>query len=185
MASPNPNLTFDDYVKNLRFSRLVEAETLTAALADFASCRPSTRGVEEFGRFLIDRNLITLWHHRRLAAGYAKGFFLGQYKLLRRLGAGGMGSVYLAEHREMRRLAALKVVSAEQVSHMAIERFRRESQIVAALDHPHIVRAHDFNRDGKYHFLVMEYLEGIDLDRYVKRRGPLSPRRAADLIGKA
>lgn len=180
------SITYDQYLENLRTSRILEDEELASALAEFQS-RPAGEAatVERLSEFLQESGRLTSWQHRRLASGVTKGFFLGQYKLLRRLGAGGMGSVYLAQHTMMDRLAALKVISATQVGAAALQRFRRESQVVASLDHPHIVRAHDYNRHGKYHYLVMEYVEGVDLDRYVNKVGPLSPGQAAELTAQA
>ena len=66
-----------------------------------------------------------------------------------------------------------------------LDRFHREAQAVAALDHPNIVRAYDVDNDGNIHYIVMEYVEGRDLQTMVKEDGPLdvwkrpitSPRR--------
>lgn len=179
-------LTFDSYVASLRSSGIVEPEDIEQALKTFrASSPPSNGDVERLGQQLTQAGLLTAWQHKRLKSGYAKGFFLGQYKLLRPLGAGGMGSVYLGEHTMMRRTVAIKVVSSSRVDGSGLQRFRRESEVIASLDHPHIVRAHDFNKCGKYHFLVMEFVEGIDLERYIKKRGPVSPRLATKLTLQA
>jgi serine/threonine-protein kinase len=97
-----------------------------------------------------------------------------RYRILGELGAGGMGVVYKAEHRMMDRVVALKVMAPHLTARReAVERFRKEVKAAAKLDHPNIVRAHDAEEAGGLHFLVMEYVEGISLDRLVTRRGPL------------
>jgi WD40 repeat protein len=97
-----------------------------------------------------------------------------RYRVLTLLGAGGMGAVYKAEHRLMERVVALKVMTQALVgSEACVERFRREVKAAARLSHPNIVAAHDAEQAGDVHFLVMEYVEGIDLARWVAERGPL------------
>jgi WD40 repeat protein len=97
-----------------------------------------------------------------------------RYRVLTLLGAGGMGAVYKAEHRLMERVVALKVVAPAVVSSPAyVERFRREVKAAARLSHPNIVATHDAEQAGDVHFLVMEYVEGTDLARWVAEHGPL------------
>jgi serine/threonine-protein kinase len=85
-----------------------------------------------------------------------------------------MGVVYRAEHKLMGRVVALKVVGRRYTANPAVvERFRREVRAASRLDHPNIVKAHDADEANGLHFLVMEYVEGLSLDRMVARRGPL------------
>ena len=105
-----------------------------------------------------------------------------RYRIVRVLGAGGMGTVYQAEHRIMDRPVALKVINQELTSDPEIvQRFRQEVRAAAKLSHPNIVTAHDAEQTGDLHFLVMEYVEGIDLARFVKRKGPLAPDLVAHI----
>ncbi|HEY1065269.1 MAG TPA: serine/threonine-protein kinase, partial [Pirellulales bacterium] len=134
---------------------------------------------------LLDEKLITPWQHQHLVEGRTKGYFLGKYKLLNFLGSGGMSTVYLAEHVMMKRRVAIKVLMEAQVDAVTLERFRHECRAVAALDHRHIVRAHDFDSDGKFHYLVMEYVKGGDLEGVVRKQGPLSYRLAAEFARQA
>lgn len=98
-----------------------------------------------------------------------------QYRILDRLGEGGMGVVYKAEHRVMDRTVALKVLAPHLTANAAaVDRFRQEVRAAARLLHPNIVVSHDAGEAGGQHFLVMEYVEGISLDRLVSRRGPLA-----------
>lgn len=105
-----------------------------------------------------------------------------RYRIVRVLGAGGMGTVFQAEHRIMDRPVALKVINRDLTSDPeVVQRFRQEVRAAAKLSHPGIVTAHDAEQTGELHFLVMEYVDGVDLARYVKRKGPLSPGLVAHI----
>jgi len=110
-----------------------------------------------------------------------------RYEIVRRLGAGGMGSVYLAHHRVMDRPVALKVIRGDLLDNAAlVERFRREVKSAAHLAlHPNIVAAYDAEQAGDSHFLVMEFVDGINLGDLVKSRGPLPYEAACDAIKQA
>jgi serine/threonine protein kinase len=108
------------------------------------------------------------------------------YQLLRKLGAGGMGAVYLARHVHLEKLVAIKVLSPERMQDRhAVSRFRREMKAVGQLDHPHLVRAHDAGESNGTHFLVMEYVDGVDLSELARRYGPLPVADACELIRQA
>jgi serine/threonine protein kinase/putative intracellular protease/amidase len=109
-----------------------------------------------------------------------------KYRIIGELGAGGMGVVYRAEHLVMGREVALKVVARRYTSNPdAVERFRREVRAAAKLNHPNIVTAHDAEEANGLHFLVMEYVDGISLDRLVQRKGPLKISTACQCIRQA
>lgn len=111
---------------------------------------------------------------------------LGPYRLLKWLGAGGMGSVYLAEHQRLKRMAAIKLLPREKSLQPGwLERFNREMTSVAALEHPHVVRALDAGEDGPWHYLVMEYLDGADLSKVSRRMGELPLATSCELIRQA
>jgi TolB-like protein len=100
------------------------------------------------------------------------GQTLSHYKVLSKLGAGGMGDVYLAEDTELGRKVALKVLpEAMANSPERLERFRREARAVAALDHPNIVRIHNFEEAAGLKLLVMELVDGESLDRIIPPGG--------------
>jgi serine/threonine-protein kinase len=123
---------------------------------------------------MIEEGVLTQWQCDKLLQKKYKGFFLGKYKLLGHIGSGGMSSVYLAEHTLMRRSRAIKVLPRSRVNDSSyLERFHREAQATAALDHPHIVRAYDVDNQGDTHYLVMEYVSGSDLASIVKEQGAL------------
>ncbi len=107
-----------------------------------------------------------------------------KYRLEQLLGRGGMGAVYRARDVRLDRLVALKVVRAELLGDTeARQRFRREAQIVAGLQHPSIVSVFDYGTfaDGGA-FLVMELVRGEDLRRALQREGRLEPERALRIL---
>jgi serine/threonine protein kinase len=96
------------------------------------------------------------------------------YEVMRELGRGGMGVVYLARNKLMDRLEVLKVLNKEMLAkHGTAERFLREIQSAAKLHHPNVVAAYTALQMGKLLVFAMEYVEGSDLARLVKTRGPL------------
>jgi serine/threonine protein kinase len=105
------------------------------------------------------------------------------YELLSVLGQGGMGIVYKARHLRMKRLVAIKIIRSDCiVTQASIERFNKEIQAAGALSHPNVVMAHDADEvDGLLYF-VMEYVEGIDLAKLVREKGPLPVETACDYV---
>jgi serine/threonine protein kinase len=183
-----PVQTLGEYVDVLRRSGLVPREQLEETLADVirdAGTEGADADYKALSKELLGRKLVTVWQNNHLLEGRHKGFFLAKYKLLSYLGTGGMSTVYLAEHTMMRRRVAIKVLLETQASETALERFRRECRAVAGLDHPNIVRAHDFASDGKFRFLVMEHIDGPDLQTLVDKQGPLAYLEAAAYIRQA
>jgi serine/threonine protein kinase len=135
---------------------------------------------------LVEAGLLSRWQADKILEGRHKGFFLGKYKLLGHLGTGGMSSVYLAEHVLMARRVAIKVLPKHRIADTSyLPRFRREAQAAAALDHPHIVRAYDLDCEGNVHYIVMEYVDGRNLQQVVDQDGPLDYVLAADFARQA
>ncbi len=140
---------------------------------------------------LVASEALTRWQADQLLRGKHRGFFLGSYRILSLLGEGGMGTVYLAEHQMMHRRCAIKVLPSKYLKddQSIVDRFYREAQAVAALDHPNIVRAYDVNKtkldETEIHYLVMEFVGGEDLQRLVEKHGVLEYRQAADYTRQA
>jgi serine/threonine-protein kinase len=130
---------------------------------------------------LVQEGSLTEFQAKRLLVGKSNGLVFGRYILLDRLGIGAMGRVFKARHRLMDRLVALKIVLPVCAnSKHARSRFFREIKIVGLLDHPNVVRAFDADQHEDSPYIVMEYLEGEDLERNLRRRGILPP---GDVIG--
>jgi serine/threonine protein kinase len=136
---------------------------------------------------LVRHGILTQFQARQFLVGKYKGFFLGgQLKVLDYLGHGGMGCVYLCEQIGMKRKVAVKVLPEKQAKDpIARERFYREARIAAALDHPNIVHAYDIKSENQLHFIVMEYVEGTDLETLVRQRGPMPMTEAVGYVIQA
>jgi serine/threonine protein kinase len=110
------------------------------------------------------------------------GQSFGKCRLLQFIGKGGMGSVYLGEHLFLKRRVAIKILSRDLSSDPEeLSRFEKEAIAAARLDHENIVTIHDVDEENGRLFIVMEYVEGEDLDVHLRRKGPLPPRRAAQV----
>lgn len=183
---PKPNVeTFLDLVQR---SGLVEKDRLQALVAQLEkeSQGKLPADVDEVARRFVAENLITPWQCEKLLEGRHKGFFLGRYKLLGQLGSGGMSTVYLGEHVLMQRRVAIKVLPKARVTDTSyLARFHLEARAAASLDHPNIVRAYDVDNDGDTHYLVMEYIDGRDLQQMVKKGGRFEYAAAAEYIRQA
>ena len=175
--------TVESFLNLVRQSRLVDADRLEQLVATL----PADGDSQSVADALVAAEALTDWQADKLLKGKHKGFFLGKYRLQSLLGKGGMSSVYLADHVLMRRRCAIKVLPHNKVNDTSyLERFHREAQAVASLDHPNIVRAYDVDRevDGttEIHFLVMEYVKGHSLQDLIVDGGPRSYRDTADYI---
>jgi len=135
---------------------------------------------------LLQQGWLTPFQANQLLNGRGAELVLGEYLLLDRLGEGGMGQVFKARHRLMNRIVAVKVIRKERLANAdAVQRFHREIQMAAQLDHPHLVRAHDAAQVGDTHFLVMEYAEGVSVQQLVRKSGPLPVGQACTYIHQA
>ncbi len=108
--------------------------------------------------------------------------FNGRYELHRRLARGGMADVFLARDQLLDRPVAVKVLFPEFATDPSfVERFRREAQSAANLNHPNIVSVYDWGEEGGTYFIVMEYVDGRSLASILSTEGPLHPQRAAEV----
>ena len=180
-AKPSPpGQTVPEFLRLVRQSGLVETGVLEKAVEPWAAATGPLP--PELPAALVAAGLLTDWQIEQIRKGKHKGFMLGKYKLLRLLGAGGMSSVYLAENPTLRQLVAIKVLPLKRVEQSSyLARFEREAQTAARLSHHNITRAFDLDTSGSIHFIVMEYVEGTDLQGKVKTEGPLDVRE----IGRA
>jgi serine/threonine-protein kinase len=106
----------------------------------------------------------------------------GRYKIVSRLGSGGMADVYLAEDQQLGRKVALKLLHRRFSADPGfVERFRREAQAAAGLQHPNIVSVYDRGTYEETYYIAMEYLPGRSLKQLIRDQAPLEPVRAIDL----
>ncbi len=105
-----------------------------------------------------------------------------QLEILECLGRGGMGVVYKARQKSLDRCIALKILAPERIgdAHFA-ERFAREAQALAKLNHPGIVAVHDFGEAGGFFYLLMEFVDGVNLRRALSA-GHFTPEQALAMV---
>jgi len=177
MAKP---ASIPDLLRVVRKSGLIELSHLEEFLQRQEETLPAPAQLLE--RLVAD-GLLTSFQAKHLLQGRYKGLILDKYKVLEMIGKGAHALVFLAEHVTMRRRVALKVLPAHLAQNpLELERFHREARAVAFLDHPNIVRAHDVNRSGQTHFLVMEYVDGQSLEDLVEQRGSIPYAEAAGYV---
>ncbi|MBI1247683.1 protein kinase [bacterium] len=176
------------FIELIEKSKLIQAAALEQAVEELRAGNDGnlTEDLDALQEYFINKKLLTKWHCEKLRNGKYKGFYLSKYRLLRHLGTGGMSSVYLAEHILMNRKVAIKVLPRRRVNDASyLARFHLEAQASAQLDHPNIVRAFDVDNEDDTHYLVMEYVPGLDLQQLVRENGPVPFESAADYIAQA
>jgi len=176
------------FVETVQRSDLLDIEVLRRVLASsrikYGNQLPTD--ARTLAKDLVSAGVLTPWQAGVLLKGKHRGFYVGKYRLLRPLGHGATGAVYLAEHRIIQRQVAIKVLSKERGDDQKqVRRFEAEGRTAAQLEHPNVVQAYDFDTDGRYYFIVMEYIDGIDLHRKVAVQGPLPIADAVHYILQA
>lgn len=99
---------------------------------------------------------------------------LGHFQLEEFVGGGGMGAVFRATDTMLGRTVAVKVLSREQTDDETLLRFQKEAQNAARLDHERIARVYYVNEDKGWHYIVFEYIDGVNIRDLVDQQGPLS-----------
>ncbi len=156
-----------------------ELETLSAAV-------PESEGVLGLARVLQQAGRLTRYQAAALYQRKSRGLLIGNYLILDKLGQGGMGMVFKARHRRLGRVVALKILPPSFArDKTAVDRFKREVEAAGRLKHANIVAALDADEDRGVHFLVMEYVEGSDLDQVVRQRGQLPMGQVLDFTIQA
>lgn len=168
------------------FTQAAPAKPATPSSSQF----PETIGISEIGADESAGDFSAMDPHATLPManrptgdlGPSLPFEMEDYTLLKVLGVGGMGVVYLAKQRDLERLVAVKMIRSGMLAGTEeVKRFYTEAKAAAHLRHPNIVAVHQFGRRAGHHFFSMQYIEGEDLQRLLKR-GALSPRRAAEIV---
>lgn len=174
--------TRKQFLANLQKSGLFPETELKGICAKF----PNLGGAREFATALVVGGDLTRFQAELLLAGQMDGLFIGQYKVLKQLGQGAIGKVYKAMHRTMNRIVALKVLAPQLIkTEKARELFQREVLAIGRLVHPNIVTAFDATISSEGCYLVMEYVDGPDLEKMVRKRGPVRPYIACEIIRQA
>jgi serine/threonine protein kinase len=105
-------------------------------------------------------------------------------EIIELIGQGGMGFVYKVRQPKLERLVALKLLPQALAADAAFaERFNREARVLARLNHPSIVAVHDFGQAGGFFYLLMEFVDGVNL-RQAMQAGRFTPQQAMSLVPK-
>ena len=105
-----------------------------------------------------------------------------RYEILEKVGTGGMADVYRAKDNRLNRFVALKVLKTEYSEDTKfVSKFRQEAQAVAAITHPNIVSVYDVGEEEGMHYIVMEFVDGITLRRYIDQKGKLKVKEAVGI----
>ncbi|SFJ33292.1 serine/threonine-protein kinase [Planctomicrobium piriforme] len=176
------SIPLEQFVRQLQDSGILPGDTLK----EFIPPRAAPKDAEELARELVRSKKLTKFQAEEVFKGKARSLVLGNYVLMEKIGAGGMGLVYKAEHRRMHRIVALKLLPSDKMKDpTTVARFEREVTAAAKITHPNIVAALDADCADGVHFLVMEFIDGSDLSRFVKKHGPLSVENAVNSILQA
>ena len=95
---------------------------------------------------------------------------VGHYQILEQIGSGGMGAVFKVRDTRLNRLAAIKVIHRSSLDTGGAKRFQREMNISASLNHPHIIKIYHIGVENQIPYLVMEYIDGLPLNEYAKKK---------------
>ncbi|OAI47980.1 hypothetical protein AYO44_08315 [Planctomycetaceae bacterium SCGC AG-212-F19] len=135
---------------------------------------------------LMQRGWLTVYQVNQLYQGNGKDLVLGSYRILDVLGEGGVAQVFRAWSNRDKCLVALKVVRKEFLANAeAVRQFQQESRTIASLAHTNIVRTMEADQVNGVHFLAMEFVEGLDLNKMVRLSGPLPFPQACDYVRQA
>ncbi len=178
MALPTSAELLDWLEKNL-FLRPDQATELRSQLSRFPE-------LPQLCKELVRREWLTPFQANQIILDKSATLIVGANRILTRLGEGAMGQVFKAWNVRLSRVVAIKTIHRQNVaSSKAMERFHREIQTASKLDHPNIVLVRDAEEWSGAPFLMMDYIEGVDLSRMVKKEGPLPVHLAADFICQA
>ena len=182
-----------DFFEHLLRLRLLHPRCATTFLTTHSEHLSQFVSAEQLAGALIEDRLLTRYQMERVMSGSTHGLVLGHYRVLDRLGAGGMGVVFLGEHTLMKRRVAIKVLPVDDdCSSVHLERFYTEMQVLAQLQHANIVTAYDSGTLEPASpgfptllYLVMEFVDGCNLEAYVKASGPVPIAKACNWMSQA
>lgn len=179
-AGAKPRVTFEELRRAILELSLIDPARLERLATD------ANADAAALARSLVQARELTPYQAGALLQGKGRGLIIGRHIVLDALGAGGMGVVLKARHIPTKRIVALKLLPPSfGRDPAAVERFRREFQVAARLNHPNIVAAIEAAEDRGVHFLTMEYVAGHNLEDVVASGGPLPIRLALHCIIQA
>jgi eukaryotic-like serine/threonine-protein kinase len=142
---------------------------------------PHYADASALGEYLVQIDWLTAFQLQLLLIGRWDELTVGPYQILDRLGEGGVSEVFKAWDTVRGRTVALKVLRQHLATKSDVVRqFQRELQVITRLSHPNIIKTFDAHNDAQVCYFAMEFVEGMDLERYVREVGPLSVEQACD-----
>lgn len=169
MAAP---ITGDELLEVIRKSNQIDCRQLSLFVESHSAV--GSMNPRKLAALLVREQIVTIFQAEQFLLGKHRGFYLGGYRIVERIGRGDNGTVYRAEHQAMRRWVAIKVLPQKIADESETrERFRREAVATGLLDHPNIVHVYDFLDEGGMNAIVMEYVQGRNLQEIINAKGPL------------
>jgi serine/threonine-protein kinase len=179
------SISGEEFLKNLHDSGLFPDEEIRKTQDAFPDAVAGADGAGVAAAW-VSAGKLTTYQSRAIVERRFSDLSVGNYDVLDLLGSGGMGTVFKARHRRMKRVVALKVLSLKVAEGTSfVQRFQREVETIAQLNHPNIVMAYDADEAEAGHFLVMEFVNGRDLTSEVDKNGPMTIAEAVSCILQA
>lgn len=169
----------DSFIQQLQASGLVPPDKLAALIPPAAA----PLDAESLTTQLVERGLLTKFQSQQVAAGKAKSLVIGSYVMLDRLSGGG-GLLFKAQHRRMKRVVMIKPLPPSLMKSSA-ERVQAEVETAAQIAHPNLVAVQDLDEVGGAHFLVTEFVDGVDLAALMQQQGKLPIATACAYVAQA
>ena len=173
-----PDLDAESLVDQVTMLGLVSRDQLREAMADAEDGSP-----DAVLRMLLRKGWLTSWQVERLKKGDPSGFFYGDAKVLFHLAEGTFARVYRGEHTGSGQPLAIKVLRQRfAMISEAVHRFHKEAEAGIRLRHENIVRIIDVGQQDNRHFMIMEYVEGMNLREFLKLRVRMKAQHALPLM---
>ncbi|MCI0681957.1 MAG: serine/threonine protein kinase [Gemmataceae bacterium] len=163
-----------DWLGEKGFVTAPQVDELRAQMVAQPPAQPRLADAHALAKDLIQRDWLTPYQVNQILQGNGDSLIVGANRLRERIGEGAMGQVFKAWNIRLARIVAVKMIHKEHIANnRAMQRFRREMETASQLDHPNIVLLRDADEVDGRPYIVMEFIEGIDLSQRVKQDGPL------------
>src|SRR5215207_1273235 len=133
---------------------------------------------------LVQKGWLTPYQQAQLLSGNGEKMIIGSYRVQAPLGEGGMGMVFKAIQPKLDRTLALKVIRPQVLAARPeiLSRFHREAKAIAQLNHPNVVMLFDADEFNGTHYIAMEYVDGLTLEKMVRTQGPMPIKQACEYM---
>ncbi len=175
--------SIDTLLAVLRRTQLLAPEQVDEVARELVPHYPTAEGL---GAYLVGIDWLTAYQLQLLLSEQWEDLTIGPYQVLDRLGEGGVSEVFKAWDTSRGRVVALKVLRQHLAGNSdVVQQFQREMQAITRLSHPNIIKTYDAHQVGSLHCFAMEFVEGMDLERFVQQFGPLPIEQACDFVRQA